>query len=159
MIVGTVSNEGASLVSYSRTGVSSRGLGLWQSAFANATADTVKFRYQNGLSTYQYLYDAAFPNVAPLPWLRAYHFAEIPLIMGTHAIARGPSTELERRLSETMQDMWLAFGKNGGDGLENATWSWRPAMSADNGDASNVLVFGRDAVAHKMEQLPNGGKI
>lgn len=159
MIVGTVSNEGASLGGYSRSGVSSRGLELWQSVFANSAADAVKFRSQNGMTTYQYLFDATFPNVSPLSWLGAYHFAEIPLIMGTHSVARGPSTELERTLSETMQDMWLAFGKNGGDGLEKATWNWRPAVSTDDGDASNVMVFGRDGVVYKMEQLPNGGRM
>jgi cholinesterase len=58
---------------------------------------------------YRYLYAGNFTNISPKGWMGAYHSAEQPLVLGTHADFNGNSTELEWQTSYTMQDAWLAF--------------------------------------------------
>ena len=57
----------------------------------------------------------------------AFHSAELPLIMGTHNIARGESTPFEVALSHSMQDFWLAFIEDPSNGLTKYGWDSTPA--------------------------------
>lgn len=59
--------------------------------------------------------------------------------MGTHSDYRNPSTDFESRLSEKMQDMWLAFAKDPWNGLRRHSWS---PYSSDG----TALVLGKDDV-------------
>ncbi|KAH7024812.1 acetylcholinesterase [Microdochium trichocladiopsis] len=90
------------------------------------------------LPTYRYLYAGNFSNIAPRPWQGAYHQSEIPLLFGTHANYRGNSTELEWETSHAMQDAWLAFARDGVEGLAAVDWPvW------DNSTGGGVVrVFG-----------------
>ncbi|KAJ4361268.1 hypothetical protein N0V95_002037 [Ascochyta clinopodiicola] len=72
------------------------------------------------------------------PWMGAYHFSEIPIVTGTHADYRGNSTSFEYALSETIQDLWLAFIKDPEQGLTTAGW---PEYTGKNG---TVIVFGEE---------------
>jgi hypothetical protein len=45
------------------------------------------------------------------------------MFFGTSGIARGDSTPFELKLSQTMQDMYLAFIRNGAAGLEKKGWN------------------------------------
>jgi acetylcholinesterase len=59
--------------------------------------------------------------------------------MGTHSDYRNASTDFEYKLSEKMQDLWLAFANDPWSGLKRHNWS--PYSS--NGTA---LVLGKDGV-------------
>lgn len=80
------------------------------------------------------------------PWMGSYHFAEIPLVMGTYSNYRGQSTAFETQLSETMQDLWLTFAKNPKDGLIAKGW---PAVVV-NGSA---MTLGVDGVVTSTQRI------
>jgi hypothetical protein len=73
--------------------------------------------------------------------------AELPLLFGTHGDFRGESTVFEKELSAEMQDLWVAFAKNGAKGVEALGWP-------EYGVNGTVLQFGRN---EKLTQLvPHG---
>lgn len=79
--------------------------------------------------TFRFLYQdpappsvSSFPNVAPRPWQRAYHSSDLPIIFGTHSIARGPSTQYEELLCREWQELYVAFAEDGPDGLRARGW-------------------------------------
>ena len=51
-----------------------------------------------------------------------YHSADLPLVFGTYAIARGKSTPFEVEVSREMQDYFLAFAEDPVRGLPAAGW-------------------------------------
>ncbi|OHE92489.1 hypothetical protein CORC01_12207 [Colletotrichum orchidophilum] len=61
-----------------------------------------------GLKTYRYMYSSNFSNIMP-GGQGAYHSAELPLVFGTHDIARQNSTLFEYEVADEMQDLWLSF--------------------------------------------------
>lgn len=77
--------------------------------------------------------------------MKAYHFSELPMTMGTHEIERGPSTDFQRQLSATIQDMWVAFARDPEKGL--ARWEWQAASRT----CSNPLVLGKNDVLFQQE--------
>ncbi|ORY59521.1 Alpha/Beta hydrolase protein [Pseudomassariella vexata] len=79
--------------------------------------------------TFRYLYKdfapsgtSSFPNLSPRPWLRAYHSSDMPLIFGGHSWFRGPSTELEERVSRAWQELYITFAEDGPRGLRKLGW-------------------------------------
>jgi len=74
------------------------------------------------------------------PWMKAYHFSELPMIMGTHSVERGRSTEFQQQLSTTMQEMWVEFARDPEKGL--AKWGWEAARE----DSYHAMVLGRNGV-------------
>jgi acetylcholinesterase len=92
-----------------------------------------------GLKTYRWQYAGNFSNISPLPWMGAYHTADLPLLFGSHGDFRGPSTALEVATSESMQDHLLAFMKDPISGPETIGW-------ADNKNGG-FLRFGADGNA------------
>ncbi|QPC70909.1 hypothetical protein HYE68_001661 [Fusarium pseudograminearum] len=85
------------------------------------TLKEIRLRAEAGATTYQYLYAGNFTNISPLPWLGAYHTAELPLVFGTYE-TEGPSTKFERIVSERMQDLYLKFTSDPMHGLEKSGW-------------------------------------
>jgi len=81
-----------------------------------------RLRAAAGIPTYRYLYSGNFTNLAPRPWLGAYHSSELPLLFGTHGNYRGPSTKYEVDVSEAMQDAWHAFANDPSQGLIAQKW-------------------------------------
>ncbi|KAJ4006367.1 hypothetical protein NW766_010451 [Fusarium irregulare] len=130
LLIGTNTNEGAAVIPYNFTGYKTAteipdtlkpiadGFGI---NLQCTTLKETRLRAQAGAATYQYLYDGNFTNISPLPWLGAYHTAELPLIFGTYG-DEGPSPVFERRVSERMQDLYLKFASNPAHGLEEAGW-------------------------------------
>ncbi|ETN47079.1 uncharacterized protein HMPREF1541_01269 [Cyphellophora europaea CBS 101466] len=88
----------------------------------------IHLRQQAGLDTFSYFYGGNFSNIAPKPWLGAYHSGELPLIFGTHPDFRGPSTAFEYETSHAMQDAWVAFAAGGAKGLESTGWKTYTAL-------------------------------
>ena len=141
-IFGSNADEGTSLTTYPAdpdtqspdpAAVEQVTLGLFKCPAAESTT----LREQAGRKTYRYEYRGNFTNIAPRFWLGAYHSSELPLIFGTDGDARGASTPFEEELSETMQDLWLAFARDPNHGLKALGW-------ADT-TTGQVAVFGGDA--------------
>jgi acetylcholinesterase len=86
------------------------------------TSAISRHRTDIGLKTYQFQYRGNFSNISPLPWLGAYHSAELPLIFGTSADFRGEDTRLEKQTSLAMQRAWGAFARDPENGLERTGW-------------------------------------
>ncbi|KAK4444949.1 acetylcholinesterase [Podospora aff. communis PSN243] len=99
----------------------------------------VNNRLLAGLPVYRYLYAGNFSNIAPLPFLGAYHESELPLLFGTDEDFRGPSTPLEKATSYAMQDSWVAFARAGVKGMEEVGW---PRYTGVGAQGSLVRVFG-----------------
>ncbi|KAF5234653.1 hypothetical protein FANTH_12005 [Fusarium anthophilum] len=154
LLIGTNTNEGAAVIPFNFSGYKTateipanlkpiaNGFGL------NLQCTTLKenrMRSGAGARTFQYLYAGNFTNISPLPWLGAYHTAELPLIFGTHEI-KGPSTKFERKVSERMQDLYLRFANDPVHGLEKDGW---PAIQAQLGRSKLVKWAGNG----KVEQI------
>ncbi|KAK8057627.1 hypothetical protein PG996_011564 [Apiospora saccharicola] len=115
-LIGTNAQEGVAFVPYGINGVNE--------TLANAVTFGTFFcpayksatdRLADGIPVYRYLYSGSFTNISPAPFLGAYHESELPLIMGTHPLYRGNSTEFEYQVTNLMQDSWLTFVASSGD--------------------------------------------
>jgi len=71
--------------------------------------NTSVLRNQLGLATYRYQWAGNFTNLAPVPWLGAYHYSDIYMLFGTYLIAPGEIPDLEVKTSERVQDFLLGF--------------------------------------------------
>ncbi|RMY56828.1 hypothetical protein D0865_03439 [Hortaea werneckii] len=47
-------------------------------------------RYNAGLDTYKYIWAGNFSNISPTPWLGAFHWTDLLMIMGTYPTDRAP---------------------------------------------------------------------
>ena len=123
-IVSTCSNEGVALTTYP---ANNRSAGPWQVLADQTTlalfvcpADTTSMlRAETGNVTYRYQYAGNFSNVSPRGWMAAYHDSDLPMVMGTYndfrALDEGSELDLQRRTSERMQDLVLAFMRDPAD--------------------------------------------
>ena len=123
-LVGTTVDEGNVFLPYNRTYGPDMATAdfITLSSFLCPTVQTTHDRYAANTTTFRYLYGGNFTNIAPQWWQGAYHQADLPLIFGTHNIARSNSTALEWAVSEAMQDFWLAFAEDPVNGLPKADW-------------------------------------
>lgn len=147
-IIGTTTNEGAGFFPYNReSGPDQTGVDLMTAQyFLCPSGEMIKGRYATNSTTFRYLYGGNFSNIAPLWWMNAYHSSDLPLIFGTYGIARGNGTEFQKRVSEKMQDYWLAFAEDPINGLPILGWNkYEP-----NGEA--VLVGYGDKVVQSIAQ-------
>ncbi|EXK33825.1 hypothetical protein FOMG_11054 [Fusarium oxysporum f. sp. melonis 26406] len=80
-------------------------------------------RSSTNAKTWRYMYSSNFTNIMPGDE-GAFHSAELPLIFGTHDIARNKSGPFEYKISHSMQDYWLAFIQDPYAGL--TTKGWKP---------------------------------
>ena len=151
-IVGTATNEGASLAPYNANGPNQTiADATTRNAFLCPAARTTTNRFAAGRVTFRYSYAGNFTNISPRPWMGAYHSSELPLIFGTHGDFRGASTRAEIELSERMQDAWVAFVKDPVGGLPAIGWdAYAPGGEAlvwgSDGQTSRILVSELDAV-------------
>lgn len=123
-IIGTTVDEGNVFLPYNRTFGPDLTIAdqLTLGFFLCPTVQTTHDRFATNTTTFRYLYGGNFTNIAPLFWQGAYHQADMPLVFGTHNIARSNSTALEFAVSEAMQDYWLAFAEDPVNGLPKAGW-------------------------------------
>ncbi|KAM0350705.1 hypothetical protein ACHAPU_003199 [Fusarium lateritium] len=135
ILIGTNTDEGAAVIPYQFPGYETAteipsNLKLMADGFSlNLQCNTLKeirLRSEAGATTYQYLYAGNFTNISPLPWLGAYHTAELPLVFGTYGIERS-STKFEHKVSERMQDQYVRFASDPVNGLKDVGW---PAAQA-----------------------------
>lgn len=138
-IIGTTVNEWAPFLPYNRT------FGPNQTAADEGTLRvflcpaelTTHERYKGGnATTFRYLYGGNFSNIAPRWWEAAYHSSDLPMVFGTHSIARSTSTPFEVEVSEHMQDYWLAFAEDPVRGLPALGWDGYAGRS----DGESVLL-------------------
>lgn len=125
---------------------------LLQTFFCPAT-ESSRLRQKAGLPTYRYEYAGNWTNLSPTPWLGAFHSAELPMLFGTHPNFRGESTDLEYETSHAMQDAWVAFARDGVQGLEGVGWSEYETI----GEAT-VREFGDDVAAKDVSLSELEGK-
>jgi hypothetical protein len=62
---------------------------------------------------------AIFPNLSPIPELRAYHASEVPIVFGN---LPPNSTAEQAALSKYIQGAWVAFARDSVKGLTNYGW-------------------------------------
>jgi acetylcholinesterase len=105
-IIGTTVDEGTVFLPYNKTYGPDKSLAdqFTINYFVCTVAQTTHDRYASNTTTFRYLYGGNFSNIAPQWWQGAYHQADMPLIFGTHNIARTNSTPFEVAVSEKMQD-------------------------------------------------------
>jgi acetylcholinesterase len=161
-IIGSTVDEGGVFLPYNRTFGPDQKIAdaITIQSFVCTAAQTTRDRFASNATTFRYLYGGNFSNIAPQLWQGAYHQADMPLIFGTHSIARSNSTPFEVAVSEQMQDYWLAFAQDPVKGLPQAGWeSYEPAGNA-------VLIGYKDKVVQPLAEsaleapcnglLPNG---
>jgi carboxylesterase type B len=107
--------------------------------FACPDLQTSEDRYAAGAKTYRFQYAGNFSNISPLPWMGAYHSAEVPMVFGTYGIARDEGTEFQAEVSRAMQDLWLAFAEDPVNVLERMGWDAYAPSGSD-------LLIGADGV-------------
>ncbi|KIK65952.1 hypothetical protein GYMLUDRAFT_239626 [Collybiopsis luxurians FD-317 M1] len=94
--------------------------------FASFATETAAYRVAAGGTVFRYEYQAIFPNLSPVPQLRAYHTSEIPLIFGTYNLGTDatsiPSTATDIALSQTVQRTWVSIAQNPENGLTSLGW-------------------------------------
>lgn len=96
---------------------------LTLSSFQCPAARSALLREKAGRKTYRWQYAGNFSNVSPLPWQGAYHSSDLPMLFGSHPDFRGPSTDEEYSVSETMQDHLLALTKDPAGGPAQIGWA------------------------------------
>ncbi|KUJ12216.1 carboxylesterase, type B [Mollisia scopiformis] len=96
-IIGTTAREASALVPYQFT--------TTQQGLPNSCV----LRDEVGLPTFRYEWAGNFSNIAPVPWLGAYHYSDLYMLFGTYKITPGVITDLEIHTSEQMQDHFLDF--------------------------------------------------
>ncbi|KAF3043357.1 hypothetical protein E8E11_008434 [Didymella keratinophila] len=132
-IVGTTVDEGSVFLPYNRTYGPDMAIAdsITLGSFLCVVVQTTHDRFASNTTTFRYLYGGNFTNIAPQWWQGAYHQADMPLVFGTHNIARSNSTPLEFAVSETMQDFWLAFAEDPVKSLPAKGWeAYEPAGEA-----------------------------
>lgn len=151
-ILGLTHNDGAVFLPYDRQHGP-------DPAEANATTlswflcpiiQETQDRYAVGAPTYRYLYGGNFSNISPQWWEGAYHQSELPLVFGTHDIARGPSTAFETQVSMHMQDYWVAFATDPIHGLAKLGWN------AYEPGGNDVLIGWKDVVSQPIAESKLG---
>ncbi|KAF9693193.1 hypothetical protein EKO04_008874 [Ascochyta lentis] len=132
-IIGTTVDEGNVFLPYNRTYGPDLAIAdtLTLSYFLCPSVQTTHNRFATNTTTFRYLYGGNFSNIAPQWWEGAYHQSDMPLVFGTHDIARTNSTPLEYSVSEAMQDFWLAFAQDPVVGLPQQGWeAYEPSGEA-----------------------------
>ncbi|KAJ2931541.1 hypothetical protein H1R20_g5576, partial [Candolleomyces eurysporus] len=83
-----------------------------------------KGRYDNGVTTWRYQYQAVWPGINTRQDLRAFHGADIPIIFGTFAsVQTNPApTVHEVAFSLYVKNAWAEFAKNPSAGLTAVGW-------------------------------------
>ncbi|KAK2754874.1 hypothetical protein FQN54_006767 [Arachnomyces sp. PD_36] len=157
VLLGMTAEEGNGLVPYRELAAGEDSAVTaavnWTSRFQGVLDKVSDYRLANKCTTYRCVYAGDFPNISPKPWMKAYHFSELPMIMGTHEIERGQSTDFQRQLSETMQDMWVAFARDPEKGL--SAWGWQAASC----ECSSPMVLGKNKTLFHQENNPSQREI
>lgn len=144
---GTTSREASPLVPYPINNLTN---GPSEDLVVSRTLNTVcaahntsVFRDEANLATYRYEWAGNFSNIAPVPWLGAYHYSDLYMFFGTYIIAPGEIPGLEVETSEKMQDLLLDFAKDPASLPEKG---WPEYQTADTG-GGKIARFGANGQA------------
>ncbi|KAK7918218.1 hypothetical protein PG985_010092 [Apiospora marii] len=158
-LIGTNAQEGVPFVPFSINGVNTTladatTFGFFFCPAYKSAAD----RLADGVPVYRYLYSGNFTNISPKPFLGAYHESELPLIMGTHPLYRGNSTEFEYQVADLMQDSWVTFVASAGDpAVMSAKVGWPEWTNVDTGLVRSFApapgVVATNVSLHSFEKL------
>lgn len=117
-MLGTTSREASPLVPYPIANITA---GPSEALVLSRTLNTVCAAYTTSvlrdsasLATYRYEWAGNFSNIAPVPWLGAYHYSDLYMFFGTYLIAPGEIPEEEVEASEAMQDFLFEFVRDPG---------------------------------------------
>ncbi|KAH8890540.1 alpha/beta-hydrolase [Thozetella sp. PMI_491] len=128
-IIGVMNDEGNSVAPYNPDGVDPEIAQRITKDFFHKSSNTMAQARSAHAPTFQFLYKdfapegkSTFPNIAPRPWLRAYHSTDIPLVFGTHSWFRSPSTPLEEKISRAWQELYVLFAEDGPEALRRLGW-------------------------------------
>jgi hypothetical protein len=155
-MLGTTSREASPLVPYPVNNITA---GPSEELIVSRTLSTVCAAYntsvlrdEGSLATYRYEWVGNFSNIAPVPWLGAYHYSDLYMFFGTYLIAPGEIPEAEVQSSEIMQDLLFDF-VNDPTSLPSKGWP-EYGTSAEGG--GRLARFGADERAF---QLVEGDKV
>ena len=155
-IIGTTAREASALVlvplSNYTAGPSPELINSQTLSTVCAAHNTSVLRDQIGLSTYRYEWAGNFSNIAPVPWLGAYHYSDLYMVFGTYHITPGVAPPIEVQASERMQDWFLAFVK---DPSSLAQQGW-PKYDISGVGGGKLAQFGADGT---VVQLVNGSSV
>jgi len=155
-IVGTIAREAAPLVLYplnnvtagpSEALITSRTLGIVCAAY-----NTSVYRDEANIATYRHEWAGNFSNIAPIPWLGAYHYSDLYMFFGTYPTAPGVISDFEVETADKMQDLLYAFVEDP-DSLPDKGW---PEYQATDGNGGRLARFGADG---KVLQLVDGNEV
>ncbi|UNI14253.1 hypothetical protein JDV02_000900 [Purpureocillium takamizusanense] len=90
----------------------------------NMIAET-GYRAKHHVPVWRYLNKGVFPEVTTFPWARAYHAADIPLLMGTYNLMAGNKTadhggSTTKEASRFLQHFFAAFIRDPTHGLKKS---------------------------------------
>ncbi|KIK65792.1 hypothetical protein GYMLUDRAFT_38279 [Collybiopsis luxurians FD-317 M1] len=143
-IFGTTARESSALVPYPvnnvSAGPSEQLIVTATEEFACPAYNSTVLRNEIGLTTFRYQWAGNFTNIAPLPWLGAYHYSDLYMIFGSYLIAPGEIPDLEVQTSERMQDLLVDFIVNPSS-LPSNGW---PEYKVDETAGGKVARFGAD---------------
>lgn len=117
-----------------------------------AAHNTSVLRDDANLATYRYEWAGNFSNIAPVPWLGAYHYSDLYMFFGTYPIAPGEISELEVQTAEKMQDLLLDFVRDP-TSLPGNGW---PEYQTQDSDGGKLARFGAD---DQVIQIVDGDQV
>ncbi|KAJ3765014.1 carboxylesterase [Lentinula raphanica] len=150
-IFGTTAREFSALLPYQEDGPSEELITEDTLIFVCGGYNTTKLLNQANLTTYRYEWAGNFSNIAPVPWLGAYHYSDLYMFFGTYLIAPGEITDLEIQTAETMQDYFLEFISD----PSSMSNKW-PAYDVYAANGGNITQFGADG---KAVQIVTGDSV
>lgn len=123
MLIGSTDNDFASLYTPYDGSAPNQTLvdALTDEVFNCRAAIASRSRSAASIPVWRYRYFGVFPNLNPLPWLGAYHAADIPIVFGTSDLF-GADTPEEKALSVYMQGAWAEFARDPEGGLRGLGW-------------------------------------
>lgn len=154
--MGTTSREASPLVPYP---INNYTEGPSEERVVSQTLNTVcaahnasVLRDDASLATYRYEWAGNFSNIAPVPWLGAYHYSDLYMFFGTYLIAPGEIPGFEVKTSEKMQDLLLDFVKNPAS-LPDKGW---PEYQTQDAHGGKLARFGAD---RQVLQVVDGDQV
>ncbi|KAF8602062.1 alpha/beta-hydrolase [Ceratobasidium sp. AG-I] len=124
--MGTVENEGDSLVPFSFDGIDEAASAYFTSAIIQCPVSReAKLRIDGGLPTWRYRYSGIYSNLSPWSFIRTYHTSDVPMWLGSINVVPGLKenvTDAQRKQSDYMEEALVAFANDPQQGLTKFGW-------------------------------------
>jgi para-nitrobenzyl esterase len=120
-------------------------------------------RSAQGQPVYGYLFEHVFPG-AESARFRAFHTAEVPYIFGAFDLQDVTFTDADRRVSDEMQDRWLAFMRRGNPNSKGGQHTWNQLGGASPSlwridPADTGTVISDDRLELFRDYVSQGGRL